>query len=130
MAAQYFSTIVSPQSALGPLVSGVPFVQPDYIYWQVYDGDRFKLLFFSDLLWSVALKPLVRRARPYWHTQHQIATVETVDQYSFPSGHSARAVYMAAFAWHLARIGSTPLYVQCGCTRDALVSVLQWPQLN
>jgi membrane-associated phospholipid phosphatase len=59
----------------------------------------------QDLLWSVLLKPTCRRVRPYWAGQKQLGTVETVDQYSFPSGHSTRAVFVACFAHYVYTLG-------------------------
>jgi hypothetical protein len=41
-----------------------------------------------------------------------LATVEHIDQYSFPSGHSSRATYEAAFLYGLSSAGVIP---KCAC---------------
>jgi presqualene diphosphate phosphatase len=54
-----------------------------------------------DLIAIGIIKPLVRRSRPQYNPGLQVATVNIVDQYSFPSGHASRAFYVAAFVLYV-----------------------------
>eukprot|EP00123_Amoebidium_parasiticum_P009359 comp19420_c0_seq1/m.22510 comp19420_c0_seq1/g.22510 ORF comp19420_c0_seq1/g.22510 comp19420_c0_seq1/m.22510 type:complete len:240 (-) comp19420_c0_seq1:183-902(-) len=64
-----------------------------------------------DLAATIVCKPLFRRTRPRWADQRQLGTVEVVDQYSFPSGHASRAVFVACFLLYAAALGSVPVVV-------------------
>mmetsp|Transcript_12856 Transcript_12856/g.34619 ORF Transcript_12856/g.34619 Transcript_12856/m.34619 type:complete len:219 (+) Transcript_12856:56-712(+) len=52
----------------------------------------------TDLLFILAIKPVVRRRRPKYDTGKQLGSVHSVDQYSFPSGHATRAFFIAVFS--------------------------------
>merc|ERR1711997_937014 len=64
----------------------------------------FKSPFFFNLLLALLLdiavvaiiKAFTRRRRPSYNVDDQYATVKLVDKFSFPSGHSTRAVMLAA----------------------------------
>ena len=51
----------------------------------------------------------MRRVRPYWAGQKQLGTVETVDKFSFPSGHSTRAVFVAFYVEYVHSLGIFPV---------------------
>lgn len=75
---------------------------------------NFYVLVLLDLVVIVIMKPLFHRARPAYNSGLQVATVEAVDQFSFPSGHATRAVSVAAFAVYVAtaRKGSVPVWME------------------
>ena len=58
---------------------------------------NFLLGMLTDLIWVVAIKPVVRRPRPHYNRGEQAGSVNMVDQFSFPSGHTTRAVFCAMF---------------------------------
>jgi presqualene diphosphate phosphatase len=67
-----------------------------------------------DLAAIGVIKPLVRRTRPHYNPGLQIATLNAVDQYSFPSGHASRSFYVAAFVLYTsaAKPHGTPAWLQ------------------
>jgi presqualene diphosphate phosphatase len=67
-----------------------------------------------DLAAIGVIKPLVRRARPHYNPGLQIATVNAVDQFSFPSGHASRSFYVATFVLYGATVRprGTPEWLQ------------------
>lgn len=75
---------------------------------------NFYVLVLLDLLVILIMKPLFRRARPAYNSGLQPATVEAVDQFSFPSGHATRGVSVAAFVVYVAtvRSGSIPAWME------------------
>eukprot|EP00123_Amoebidium_parasiticum_P006518 comp17447_c0_seq1/m.16870 comp17447_c0_seq1/g.16870 ORF comp17447_c0_seq1/g.16870 comp17447_c0_seq1/m.16870 type:complete len:214 (-) comp17447_c0_seq1:294-935(-) len=66
-------------------------------------------LFFgliTDILLVSVVKLAFRRTRPHWESnQKQFATVDKIDQFSFPSGHTTRSVYIASFVVLAAYVG-------------------------
>lgn len=75
---------------------------------------NFYALVVLDLIVIVIMKPLFHRARPAYNTGLQAATVEAVDQFSFPSGHATRAMSVAAFVVYAAvvRKGRIPVWME------------------
>ena len=61
--------------------------------------------FFAGLVLDVilvgTLKTLFRRSRPDYSVHKEYAPVLKVDSFSFPSGHTSRAVFVALFCWFL-----------------------------
>jgi len=52
----------------------------------------------TDLLFIAVVKPLVRRQRPKYDSGKQLGSVHSIDQFSFPSGHATRCVFVAIFS--------------------------------
>ena len=54
------------------------------------------LALLLDIAVVAIIKAFTRRRRPSYNVDDQYATVKLVDKFSFPSGHSTRAVMLAA----------------------------------
>eukprot|EP00127_Corallochytrium_limacisporum_P004517 Clim_evm17s166 gene=Clim_evmTU17s166 len=75
--------------------------------WSIYKQNQINvhlfwcltLLLIYDLLLLLVLKVVFRRTRPEHHVDDMYLTV-SVDLFSFPSGHSSRAAFLACFAQH------------------------------
>ncbi|CAL5228821.1 g12022 [Coccomyxa viridis] len=52
-----------------------------------------------DLAYVGLLKGAIRRPRPVYNNASDFLLVVKVDQYSFPSGHAARVMFLAIFAF-------------------------------
>eukprot|EP00172_Hildenbrandia_rubra_P000321 Plantae.Rhodophyta-Hildenbrandia_rubra.ctg11498.p1 GENE.Plantae.Rhodophyta-Hildenbrandia_rubra.ctg11498~~Plantae.Rhodophyta-Hildenbrandia_rubra.ctg11498.p1 ORF type:complete len:186 (+),score=11.12 Plantae.Rhodophyta-Hildenbrandia_rubra.ctg11498:115-672(+) len=55
-----------------------------------------------DLVYVSVMKTTVRRARPRYNQGELHMTIQTVDQFSFPSGHATRVIYVSAFVFYMA----------------------------
>ncbi|EFJ18828.1 hypothetical protein SELMODRAFT_111947 [Selaginella moellendorffii] len=53
--------------------------------------------FVLDVLLVASIKTIVRRPRPIYNKGMYV--ISSVDHWSFPSGHSSRALFMATFFW-------------------------------
>lgn len=75
---------------------------------------HFYLLGLLDLAAIGILKPLFRRQRPTYNAGLQHATIDIIDQYSFPSGHASRSVSVAAYVFYIAykRPGTLPRWIE------------------
>ncbi|KNC78395.1 hypothetical protein SARC_09174 [Sphaeroforma arctica JP610] len=78
----------------------------------------------TDLAMVGSAKVAFRRRRPtYAISQKQVATVEIVDQFSFPSGHTARVVFVACLARHCSSGALSVL------SDDSVVVITTWAAL-
>lgn len=86
---------------------------------------NFYVLVLLDLLVIVVLKPMFHRQRPPYNSGLQAATVEAVDQFSFPSGHATRAASVAAFVVYasFAHKGCMPRWMESSLF---LMSAVAW----
>jgi presqualene diphosphate phosphatase len=86
---------------------------------------NFYFVTLLDLVVICIMKPVFHRSRPPYNAGLQAATVEAVDQFSFPSGHATRAVSVAAFVVYAAnaRPGALPGWME---SFPFLVFVIAW----
>lgn len=75
---------------------------------------HFYLVGILDLMVVGILKPVFRRKRPSYNGGLQHATIDAIDQFSFPSGHATRSVSVAAFVFYVVskRPGTLPGWIE------------------
>ncbi|KAL4857005.1 Choline-phosphate cytidylyltransferase 2 [Chlorella vulgaris] len=82
----------------------------------------FLLCWALDLVLVGSIKGVFRRSRPVYNLQSDFAVVVAVDHYSFPSGHSSRASFVALFAAVL--LGHSQPWLCAGVVAWALATAL------
>eukprot|EP01134_Creolimax_fragrantissima_P004710 CFRG4710T1 len=91
---------------------------------QIQYLSNFLLGLVTDLICIGMCKVLFRRQRPtYAAHQKQMVTVEIIDQFSFPSGHTARVVFIACFVLNMSKSRS---HFASVVTADLALAIVVW----